>query len=90
MLILAVGVAKLFLLSTSQVKTSSLPQWLDVETFSDLKFLLWETILLALVIVGLSSLISNFEHMRWSALVIPGAILMLSLSLYFMKRSDTK
>ena len=88
MIILEVGVAKLFLLPPSEGRTVSLPRWLDVETFSDLKFLLWETILLALVIVGLSSLISDFGTLSWNALVIPAAILMLALSLYLMKRTE--
>ena len=89
MIILAVGVAKLFLLPDHPPgQAPRLPRWLDVETFSDLKYLLWETILLALVVVALTTMISDFQHLTWAALVIPGAILLLALSLYLMKRAD--
>jgi uncharacterized membrane protein YqhA len=88
MIILAVGVAKLFLLSDKAGQTVSLPRWLQVETFSDLKYLLWETILLALMVVGLSTMFTGTRQLTWSALVIPAAILLLALSLFLMKRAD--
>lgn len=87
MMILAVGVAKLFLLPQHEERPS-LPKWLDINTFSDLKYLLWETILLALMVVGLSTMFTGTRQLTWSALVIPAAILMLALSLFVMKRAD--
>ena len=88
MLILAVGVAKLFLLPHHGDSLPSLPKWLDINTFSDLKYLLWETILLALMVVGLSTMFTGTKQLTWSALVIPAAILLLALSLFLMKRAD--
>jgi uncharacterized membrane protein YqhA len=87
MMILAVGVAKLFLLPHHEERPS-LPKWLDINTFSDLKYLLWETILLALMVVGLSTMFTGTRQLTWSALVIPAAILLLALSLFLMKRAD--
>jgi uncharacterized membrane protein YqhA len=90
MMILAVGVAKLFLLPHHEGHPeghSRLPRWLDIESFSDLKYVLWETILLALLVFALSSLSSDLEHLTWNALVIPAAILLLALSLFLMKRT---
>ena len=84
------GVAKLFLLEhdPAQAQRLSLPRWLDIETFTDLKILLWETILTALLVIGLATLTSNlFGKPTWSALVIPAGILLLALSLYFMKKA---
>ena len=89
LMILALGVAKLFLLphDGSAAATSPLPSWLNIETFSDLKILLWETILTALLIVALSTLASGiFERLEWTAMVIPAAIFVLALSLYFMRK----
>jgi uncharacterized membrane protein YqhA len=90
LIILATGVAKLFLISpaVSERIGASLPSWLNIETFSDLKTLLWESVLFALLIIGLSALTSGVdESLRWTALIIPGAILLLSLSLYFLKKT---
>jgi uncharacterized membrane protein YqhA len=84
LMILALAVAKLFLFPRS----SSVPAWLDIDSFSDLKYLLWETILTALLIIGLSLLATGMnDRLTWSALIIPAAILVLSISLYFMKRA---
>jgi hypothetical protein len=60
---------------------------LNVESFSDLKGLLWETILTAMVIMALSVVTSNlFEKPDWTALVIPSVILILALSLHFIRK----
>jgi uncharacterized membrane protein YqhA len=84
LMILALAVARLFLFA----RTASVPAWLDVDSFSDLKYLLWETILTALLIIGLSLLATGMnDRLTWSALIIPTAILLLSVSLYFMKRA---
>jgi uncharacterized membrane protein YqhA len=87
LIMLAFGVAKLFLLSPKAVDDDSLPNWLHVDSFSDLKFLLWETILTALLILALSVVTSELlEKMTWTALVVPAVILMLAISLHLMRR----
>jgi hypothetical protein len=59
-----------------------------MDTFSDLKVLLWETILTALVVFGLPTLSSDLVgKLDWTALVLPAAIMLLSLGLYFMKKA---
>jgi hypothetical protein len=59
-----------------------------METFSDLKVLLWETILVALVVFGLPTLSSDLAGaLAWSALVLPAAIALLALGLFLMKRA---
>jgi|tagenome__1003787_1003787.scaffolds.fasta_scaffold20871286_2 uncharacterized membrane protein YqhA len=89
LIILAFGVAKLFLRRPdASDQDSPLPSWLRIETFSDLKYLLWETILTALLIIALSTLTSGmFEELAWTGLVIPAAIFLLAVSLYFMKKA---
>jgi uncharacterized membrane protein YqhA len=88
LMILGIGVAKLFLLSPAMAQRSSrLPGWLDVVTFSELKFLLWETILTTLLVVALTSFIPGMaDQLSWGSLVMPVAILLLALSLYFMRK----
>jgi uncharacterized membrane protein YqhA len=89
LIILAFGVAKLFLRRPdASDQDSPLPSWLRIETFSDLKYLLWETILTALLIIALSTLTSGmFQELAWTSMVIPAAIFLLALSLYFMKKA---
>ncbi len=88
LLILGLGVAKLFLLPPPEAgRAYALPTWLRMETFSDLKVLLWETILVALVVFGLPTLSSDLAgKLEWSALVLPAAIALLAFGLYLMKR----
>src|SRR5262249_44994417 len=76
LLILGLGVAKLFLLPPpAPGRTYALPTWLNMKTFSDLKVLLWETILTALVVFGLPTLSSDLAGtLAWTALVLPAAI----------------
>jgi uncharacterized membrane protein YqhA len=86
-IVLALGIAKLFLVGPKATEDMDLPTWLRIESIADLKVLLWETILLTLVISALSELTTGlFERLDWSALVTPTAILALALSLYLVKR----
>jgi uncharacterized membrane protein YqhA len=87
LLVLALGIAKLFLLSPN-ADEGGLPGWLRIHSISELKVLLWETVLTTLLIAGLPGLVSGlFGQLDWMVLMIPGAILVLALSLYFMKKT---
>ncbi len=87
LLVLGLGIAKLFVLNPSEAETQALPVWLRIESISQLKVLLWETILTTLLIVALSDLIRGlFTKLEWTALTMPLAILVLALSLFFMKK----
>ena len=87
LVILALGVAKLFLIDPTKVR-AGMPAWLGIESIGELKVLLWETILTTLLILGLSDLSGDiFEKPAWTVLVTPIAILILALSLYFMKKA---
>jgi uncharacterized membrane protein YqhA len=87
LMVLALGIAKLFFLNLGPKEIGHLPLWLRIESISELKVMLWETILTTLLIVGLSDLIRElFTPLDWSALVLPVAILLLSMSLYFIRQ----
>jgi uncharacterized membrane protein YqhA len=86
-IVLALGIAKLFLVGPKATESMDLPTWLRIDSIAELKVLLWETILLTLVISALSELTTGlFERLAWSALVTPTAILALALSLYLVKK----
>ncbi len=88
LMVLALGIAKLFLLSADSKQQEGLPVWLRIEKISELKVLLWETILTTLLIAGLSQLVEGlFIKVDWTILMTPVAILILALSLFFMKKA---
>jgi len=68
-----------------------LPEWLKVKNFMQLKIILWEAILTTLVISYLAGLVQAKmagEIITTSSLIIPGSILIIALSLYFLKKSE--
>lgn len=69
-----------------------LPEWLRVKNFMQLKIILWEAILTTLVIASLTGLATRRmkgEEFTPLLLVLPGIIFLISLSLYFLKRSES-
>jgi uncharacterized membrane protein YqhA len=88
LIVLALGIARLFLLDPGSAEVAHLPQWLRIDSISELKALLWETILTSLLIIGLSDLTEGiFGKLDWHVLLTPVAILLLALSLFFMKKA---
>ena len=87
-LILGLAIAKLFLLGPSDVDDASLPTWLRISSISELKVLLWETSLVTMLVVSLSEMTTNLDSAdrTWTVLLTPTAILLLSVSLYFIKK----
>jgi uncharacterized membrane protein YqhA len=82
-LVFSFGISRLFIFDT--IKSDLLPKWLNIEGLKDLKVLLWETILVAFVVIFISYYLKNTPD-TWEALQIPVIILILSISLYFLKK----
>jgi uncharacterized membrane protein YqhA len=69
-----------------------LPEWLRVKNFMQLKVILWEAILTTLVIACLTGLATRrMKGDEFSAvlLTLPGIIFLISLSLYFLRKSES-
>src|SRR5690606_30472412 len=69
----------------------NLPEWLNINNFMQLKVILWEAILTTLVVSYLATLVQlKFKGLPISteSLIIPGAILLISISLYALKKSE--
>ena len=65
-----------------------MPVWLRIQSIGELKVLLWETVLTTLLIASLPVLVAGLVgQLSWSVLIIPAAILLLALSLFFMKKA---
>lgn len=84
-LIFSLGMLRLFIVY--HTNDEHVPSWLKLESFKELKVLLWETILVTLVVFTLTKVASDMEILTWDALILPGVILALTGSLFLMKKS---
>lgn len=87
-LVLGLSIAKLFLFGPTDLEDASLPSWLRLRSLSEMKVLLWETVLVTMLVVSLSEMTSNLDSTEhtWTVLLTPAAILLLAASLYFIKK----
>ena len=69
----------------------NLPAWLHVKNFVELKIILWEAILTTMVIYYLAGLAEkkiNGVEIALDNLILPGAILLIALSLFLLKKHE--
>ena len=81
-IIFGLGIARLFLFN--DVPDDQVPNWLRFKGVKGLKVLLWETILVTLVIYCLQVLLTH-EELSLELLILPGAILLLAVALFFVR-----
>jgi len=81
-IIFGLGIARLFLFN--KAPDDQVPSWLRFHEMKGLKVLLWETILVTLVIFCLQVLLT-YKELGYELLILPGAILLLALALFFMR-----
>lgn len=81
-LILSGGIYKLFVGNETTFKKS--PVFSRLNSFKDLKVLLWETILLTLTVWTSLSFFLD-EVFTWEQLILPACVLMLALALRILK-----
>ncbi|MBN8787331.1 MAG: YqhA family protein [Terrimonas sp.] len=68
-----------------------LPEWLRIKNFLHLKIILWEAILTTLVVSYLAALAEkkiNGVEITWQHLIVPVAVLLISLSLFLVRRGE--
>lgn len=78
-LIFSVGFARLFH-SESKIFTAINVPALKVESFADLKMLLWNTILLTLMVLFATIVVSNEGDLEWKIMILPVSIALLAFS----------
>jgi len=86
--VLSLGTASLFLRDSRDEADPRLPNWVKVPNLSALKMLLWEAILITLVVETLVTFITDVDNLRWQLLILPAAILVLSVGLYLMRKTE--
>jgi uncharacterized membrane protein YqhA len=84
LLIMNVGFLKLFLPQSKLSKMIDLP-WLKMNSFSQLKHLLIETILTTLVVIFAATVVKEQGRLQWIDIIIPLSVLLLALTVKFVK-----
>jgi uncharacterized membrane protein YqhA len=85
-LIFALGLMRLF--THYHHTEEDLPPWLKIDSFKELKILLWETIIVTMVVFTLTQIASLKNTLTLDVLILPGTVFILSISLYFVKKED--
>jgi len=81
--IFGVGMIKLFM--PERFDDADLPKWLNITGITELKVLLWETVLVTLMVLSVTNVVDRTETLTWDALILPAIIAILSVSLFFMR-----
>ena len=88
--VLSIGIMILFNNSNATFPVK-LPEWLRIKNFLHLKIILWEAILTTLVVSYLAALAEkkiNGVEITWQHLIVPVAVLLISLSLFLVRRGE--
>jgi uncharacterized membrane protein YqhA len=91
--VFSIGVLALFNTKRDGVFPINFPKWLEIRNFIQLKVILWEAILTTLVVsylAGLAEQRMQGEALALQHLIIPGAILLIAISLFFLKKGEHK
>jgi uncharacterized membrane protein YqhA len=90
LIVLSLGTASLYLSGPNQEVRRDLPEWMRVKSLTELKLLLWEAILATLVVAAATGVVADLPHLEWRHLLLPGVILILSVSYFLLKHTEAK
>jgi len=88
-LIFSIGFLQLFFPKPSRVMNimdGIAPKWLQVENFTQLKLILWDTVLTTLVVLFIGDAFIASGEYDWNLTIIPIAILFISLAKFLIKK----
>ena len=88
-IVFAIGFSQLFIPKPSrflQALESIIPKWLEVKNFTELKMILWDTVLTSLIILFIGEIFRKSGIYDWKITIIPIAVLLFSLAKYFIKK----
>ena len=86
--VFSIGVLALFMATKGSSSLETVPEWMRVRNLSELKFLIWEAILAALVIASVEGFAVSGHEVTWEALILPLGILILALGLFLARRAN--
>ena len=88
LLIFSYGVYSLFISKQSGIDESGALKWIRIPSLAHLKNTLAEVIIVILFVNFLEVALLNLKNLTWELFVLPGSILLLSLSLKFLGLRD--
>ena len=89
MLIFGYGILYLFLVEDEEKERSDFPGWLRIKSIFQLKMILGEVIVFILFVHFLETATkTGYANLTLESLILPGAILLLSVSLMVLKQGD--
>ena len=88
LMIFAYGIFQLFVITRPLEAGESKLKWLNVQNISQLKMMLIEVIIVILFVFFLKYTLLHFAGATWEMLILPISILLLSMSLYILKKQD--
>lgn len=88
--IFSMGLYKIFFVQDGDASEKALPNWLHIGSIFELKSLLWHSVLTSLVVLFLNYAVVQISsgHLDWTFLVFPGSLVLISGSLYLMKKAE--
>jgi uncharacterized membrane protein YqhA len=85
--VFSIGTTTLFLAREGDHTLDAVPAWMRVRDLAELKFLIWEAILAAIVVASVEQMVIDGPGIAWTALVLPAAALILAAGLFLARRS---
>lgn len=85
--VFSVGILELFLADRKPPALESVPEWMRVRNLSELKFLIWEAVLAALVVASVEGFVMSGHEITWAALILPVGIAILAAGLYLTRQT---
>jgi uncharacterized membrane protein YqhA len=84
------GLYKIFFIKENKEIDNNLPRWLHIESIFELKSLLWYSVLTTMVVLFLNYAVVRIsaDNISWTFLMFPASILLISISLFFMKKAE--
>lgn len=87
MFVFSIGITTLFLAREGHRELEVIPEWMRMKNLAELKFLIWEAILAALVVASVEGLIVTGQEIAWSGLIVPVATLVLAAGLFLARKA---
>ena len=89
MMIFAYGILYLFLVEDEKKEQAAFPGWLRITSIFQLKMILGEVIVFILFVHFLeTATMTGYANLTFASLILPGAILLLSLSLMLLRQGE--
>jgi uncharacterized membrane protein YqhA len=90
--VFSLGILMLFNNKPPESLPDNLPKWLHIKNFMELKVILWEAILTTMLVSFLSGAVERkmIRDPKVEDLIVPAAILIIALSLYLLKKGESK